>query len=108
MPAWWHERANSPTLLPPCPVPPLSSLQRRPQCHLSLVSPLPRRPAGPPPPPAGTVQAVRPSAEMLADCEPSQALEALLSEPGATAAYDKLPVQVRACECALCSLQHKP
>lgn len=43
---------------------------------------------------AGTVQAVRPSAEMLADCEPSQALDALLSEPEAAGAYDKLPVQV--------------
>ncbi len=44
---------------------------------------------------AGTVQAVRPSAAMLADCEPSQALDALTSEPQALAAYDKLPVQVR-------------
>lgn len=43
---------------------------------------------------AGTVHAVRPTAEMLADCEPTPALDALLSEPEATGAYDRLPVQV--------------
>ncbi len=45
--------------------------------------------------PSGTVQTVRPSAEMLSDSEPSQALDALASEPEALAAYDKLPVRVR-------------
>ena len=40
---------------------------------------------------SGTAMVVRPSAEMLADCEPSDALAAVLAGPGAAGAYDKLP-----------------
>lgn len=41
---------------------------------------------------SGIAKVVRPTAEALADCEPTNALEMLLSEPEAVGAYDRVPI----------------
>lgn len=40
---------------------------------------------------SGTASAVRPTPTQLADCEPSEALAAVLAEPGAVGAFDRVP-----------------
>lgn len=41
---------------------------------------------------SGSARAVRPTSAQLADCEPTEALAALLAEPGAVGAFDRVPV----------------
>lgn len=41
---------------------------------------------------SGTAMAVRPTAAHLADCEPTDALAALLAEPTAVGAWDRVPL----------------
>ena len=41
---------------------------------------------------SGTAQAVRPTPQQLADCEPTAALAVLLAEPAALGAYDRVPM----------------
>ena len=41
---------------------------------------------------SGTAMAVRPTPEQLADCEPTEALAALVAEPAAVGAFDRVPL----------------